>query len=212
MLRKGASLFVLSALAVVSQAATLLTPGSAILVPDEEYVTGGAVLATRFEAFAITNALSEVRATGTVGSQVVLDADGFLTFLYVITNDASSIDEISRATMTDFGAFTTWVAQDLINSFGPQKATSADRSIPGGTIGFEFLNGPLGLGSIAPGESSTVLWIHTNATAYRDGTVSVINGGVDSVLSFAPVVPEPASLATLAIGAAALLRRRAKKA
>lgn len=212
MLRKGASLIVLAALAVGAQAATLLNPGGAVLLPDEEYVTGATVLATRFEDFEITNALGEIRATGTVGSQVVRDLDGHLTFLYVIINDVTSLDPLVRVTMTDFGGFTTWVAQDIINGYGPQRATSADRASNGGTIGFEFMSTPLGLGNIDPGEASTVLWIHTDAYDFTDGTVSVIDGGVDTVLSYAPIVPEPASMATLAIGAAALLRRRSKKA
>lgn len=212
MLRKGARVLALALLSVVapaSFAATLLSPGSAVLLPDEENL-GTTVLATRFEAFSIQNALGDVLATGTVGSQVVVDTDGFLTFLYVVINDATSIDEINRVTITDYTGFTTWVAQDVINGFGPQRATSADRSPAGGTIGFNFTGSPLGLGKLDPGESSMVLWVHTNATQYKDGTVNVINGGVDTVLGFAPVVPEPASMAALAVGAVALIRRRRK--
>lgn len=211
MFRKGAlSLISASLFVAAAHAGTILPPGGAVLMPDEEYLTGAGVLDTRVESFAIVNALGETKATGTVISQVQVDASGFLTFLGVVINDASSLDPIARLSLTDFGGFTTEVAQDFINGYGPRYITSADRSSAGGTIGFNFTESPLGRGTLAPGEASMVWWIRTNATQYKDGTVSVINGGVDTVLGFAPAVPEPASIAALAVGAAALLRRRRK--
>lgn len=211
MFRKGALTLISASIVVAAaHAGTLLPPGGAVLMPDEEYNDTAAVLDTRVESFQITNALGEIKATGTVISQVQLDISGFLTFLGVVINDATSVDPIARVSLTDFGGFTTEVGQDFLNGYGPRYITSADRSAAGGTIGLNFTESPLGRGTLAPGEASMVWWIRTNATQYKDGSVSVINGGVDTVLGFAPAVPEPASMAALAVGAAALLRRRRK--
>jgi len=210
MFRKGALMLVCACAAAVSSAGVIVTPGGAFLLPDEELdFTGVTVEATRAESFAIMNALGEIRATGTAISQVQREADGALRFVYAIINDATSIDAVNRFSVTNFAGWEVEAGQDLDNTFGPQKAKSVDRTSGGDTIGFAFTAEPVGLGTIAPGESSEVMWLRTRARDYRDGTLNVIDGGVDTVLSYAPV-PEPATMATLAIGAVAMLRRRRK--
>lgn len=209
MFRKGALMLTCACAAAFASAGVIVTPGGAFLLPDEEYVTGVTVEATREETWSITNALGEVNATGRAISQVVREAGGNLAFLFVVINDETSIDAVNRVTVTDYEGWDIEAGQDLLNLFGPQKARSVDRTGDGGTIGFAFTEEPIGLGNIDPGEASTVLWLRTNATDYTDGTLNVIDGGVATVLSYAPV-PEPATMATLAIGAAAMLRRRRK--
>lgn len=213
MFRKGALMLVCACSAAFATAGVIVTPGGAFLLPVEEadgHVTG--IVDSRSEAFSITNALGEVRATGVAISQVYATTTGGLLFAYAVLNDASSLDGINRVTVTNFNGWTVEAGQDVANSgVGTQLASSVDRTAASGTIGFAFTAAPVGLGSIAPGDGSEFLWLKTSATTYRDGTLSVIDGGVDSVLSFAPgVVPEPASMAALAIGAAAMLRRRRK--
>lgn len=212
MFRKGAAMLTFACAAVYSAAGVIVTPGSAFVLPEEEIETLiGDLLAFRSESFAIENALSEVRATGTATSAVYEALGGGLYFLYQVENDASSLDELNRIAVTNFDGFVVEAGQDVVNGVGPQKAKSVDRSAAGGTIGFAFTEEPIGLGNIAPGEGSETMWLYVDTSVYRDGTLSIIDGGVDTVLSYAPgVVPEPASLAALSIGAAALLRRRRK--
>jgi len=212
MFLKGAVTLICACSAAFSAAGVIVVPGSAHLLPDEELdFTGVTVLATRDEAFSITNALGEIHATGRALSQVQREADGKLRFVHAIINDATSLGSINRFTVTGYAGWAVEAGQDLDNTFGPQKAKSVDRSRGGGTIGFAFTPEPIGLGTIDPGESSEVMWLRTEARFYQDGSLNIINGGVDTVLSFAPsVVPEPASLSAMAIGAAALLRRRRK--
>lgn len=211
MFRKGALMLVCACAAAFSSAGVIVNPGDAHLLPADEadpYVVS--LLAARSESFSITNALGEVRATGTAISNVYSTVDGGLLFAYGILNDATSLDGINRVSVTNFEGWTVEAGQDVLsNSIGSQFATSVDRTSNGGTIGFAFTASPIGLGNIMPGDGSEVLWLKTSATAYRDGTLSVIDGGVDTVLSYAPV-PEPATMATLAIGAVAMLRRRRK--
>src|SRR5207249_3312171 len=74
---------------------------------------------------------------------------------------------------------------------------SADRTVVGNVVGFSY-NPPVSA-NIQPGQTSYVLVIGTDATNFGPGNASVIDGGVTTVASFAPVgpaaaVPEPASL------------------
>ena len=57
-------------------------------------------------------------------------------------------------------------------------------------------------------ESNGELVIRTDATLFTAGVSSVINGAGTSVVTFQPVIPEPASLGLLGAAALIALRRR----
>lgn len=65
---------------------------------------------------------------------------------------------------------------------GTQEPLTIDRDLVGGVEGFNF---PL---PVNPGETSLVLLIQTNATAYETGSVSVINSGSVTQTAFQPSV------------------------
>lgn len=203
--------FVVAGVVSGAHAFAPLAPGGAVLVPDLSLPGDAVLIDLRSDAFVGMNALSEVLYTGTVESYVFRQAAGNLIFGYIVYNDATSIDEISAVSMTDFAGWVTEVGQDpaAAGSASMSPATSASRSTGGGTVTFNFTRDPLGRGALEQGTASYGMMIRTNATDYTRGTVNVLNGAIATVESFAPV-PEPASIAALGVGAAALLRRRKK--
>jgi len=89
---------------------------------------------------------------------------------------------------------------------GTRAALNADRGLLG-VVGFNFLPGTTGTGTIDPGETSDTLIVRTNATAFGPGFIGVIGAGGTFRTAFQPAgtplvgaVPEPGSLALLASG------------
>ena len=133
-----------------------------------------------------------------------------LTFTYTLHNNAGSNTSLERLVTTDFSNFLTDVSYQAPTT--GQAPTSTDRSFGGGTvIGWNFSGA--GLGRLAPGATSAVLVVQTNAPAYDiSQTASVIDGSVAQVGSIGPslsfISPEPSSLFLLAVGGMACARRR----
>jgi hypothetical protein len=208
---------ILAAALVVSPAhATLLAPGGSVTAPNATFgslpYAGGTVLASVVNE---TPYLS-VLLTGTLTTEVIRETGGTLDFLYQVTADPSNGDNIHRITVTGFTGVTTDVQFGTATSpfVAPTSLamSSADRSSDGSTIGFQLA--PAGsAGGLAPGTTSYVLIVKTDATAFTTGTTSGIDGGIVDWASFAPVaVPEPSSLMLAGIGALCFvgygLRRR----
>lgn len=207
--------------------AAMLAPGG-LVVPDilADAVAPGDVLDSVVDA-PFANAFY----SGTLSAAVVENAGGTLDFYYQITNNGSSIHSLSRNTDSLFAllagptVFTTDVFYRTDDAGLPAlfevgdagaTPTEADRSLDGSVVGFDFQPGSL---AINPGETSMILVIRTDATAFTGGFSSVLNGLPASVLTFGPAVvaapiPEPASLLLLssAFGAASYMaRNRAKR-
>ena len=154
---------------------------------------------------------------------------GTLDFYYQFTNDASSLNSVTRVSTFNFGNVTTSVAQvgngtaifggifvDGTPVFGVADSASRDAA-PGETVGFNFTPPPL----LQPGSTSFVFVIRTNATNFSIGNFGIIDGITANAPAFAPVaqeqpIPEPATLLLFGtglagVGAAVRKRRRAKK-
>jgi hypothetical protein len=148
--------------------------------------------------------------TGTLTS-TVYDGDATnpfgltaLTFTYLLTNNPTSTHELHRFTVSSYQSFATDVSYSSL--FLGQPPTFIDRNPLGDVVGFSFptaippvLVGP---GALAPGMTSALMIIQTDATRFTLTTASVINGSTTSVLSLAPfkIVPEPSTLALGALG------------
>lgn len=148
--------------------------------------------------------------TTTVISGDASNPYGGLTFTYLLTNDALSQHAIGRFTVNDYGGFL--VDANYQSPTASQLPTLFDRSAGlGDTIGQSFI-APIaalpgfGKGVLAPGSTSALFVIQTDALAYQPTIANVIDGSIASVASYAPVpvIPEPSSVALATIGFVAL--------
>ena len=205
---------VLSAVCVfvgsVSAHAALLAPGGFFLpVPGEPDPVGGAVVASTTVPFSVPGAFS-----GSVTAQVYAgdfsNPLGGLTFTYKVTNDGvAGPNSIGRVTVDDYTAWVTDVSYQVPVPVGSVAPATADRVVSGDVLGFNFLPLAPPAGFLAPGLSSALLVIQTNAPAFTSGTTFLIDGGTTSVPTFGPI-PEPGALALLTAAPLLALRRRGR--
>jgi hypothetical protein len=196
------------ALSAVSQAALLPVGGQ--FVPSAEALPAGMTeLATNTAPYAGIGFL------GTVTSKVFTNdsSNPFganrLTFTYQITNAPESVHVLHRLTASDYTGFQTDVGFDGATGVPPSRVERSTADV----VGFNFIETVGGgAGLITPGSSSRTLVIQTDAPAFRPSFVSLINGGVSTVASFAPV-PEPGTWILASLGLLGLLGlvRRARK-
>jgi hypothetical protein len=137
----------------------------------------------------------------------VIQAAGGLEFDTVVTDNASSPGNLEALSFINYAGFTTDVGWGPLSTVGVYPGTFF-RSAAGDTISVDY-HPPVGT-QIAPGQQTEII-IKTNAQKFGPGILGVIDGGTDNVNIFAPVVPEPNSMALLMTGGLPLLgflRRR----
>lgn len=151
--------------------------------------------------------------SGEIRSAVYL-RDGTLDFYYQVFSNASSKFSLARETNVDFATLTTDVFTRTDGSalVGANFADNGDAPISadrdaGSTVGWNFT--PPTTSKIKPGEHSQVLVISTDATLFKVGDASIIDGGTATVRAFSPgtessKIPEPASMALIGGGLIAL--------
>jgi hypothetical protein len=212
MLSRKFSFVCISAIAALLTAtrlqAAILSPGATLFpVPPELDPSGGTVIAS------ITTPITSGAFSGTLTSEVIQGDTsnllGGLTFTYVLTNDATSIDSLDRITVSSFAGFSADASYQATGGTAPTLVT---RAVSGDVVGFNFIAG-IGPGALAPGATSAKLVVQTDATTYARVSASVIDSTVATTDSFAPAssggsIPEPATLSLAAAGAMALLIRR----
>jgi hypothetical protein len=186
--------------------ATPLAVGSAVVAPAEAKPDGASSLlftttpipfsAPGYTGF-LTSTVYDNDATNPFGPTA-------LTFTYLLANNPTSTHELHRFTVSSFQNFATDVSYSSLS--GGLEPTFIDRNPLGDVVGFSFPT-PIppvlaSFGALAPGMTSRLMVIQTNATLFTFTTASVINGSTTGVLSLAPdvLVPEPSTLALGALG------------
>jgi len=177
--------------------ATPLTPGSQVVPSAEAALPAGSyVFSPTTVSITGLNALGETRFTGTLMFAVYREsATGFLDFLYQYQNNIGSRDAVEHLSLTDFASVTTDVTHLMTAPTGFGSGTVvpplATRSFGlGSVVSFDFPTPS----SIAAGQTTEVLAIHSNANQFDLGTANLIDGGVASVVTRGPrSAPEPAT-------------------
>jgi hypothetical protein len=198
--------------------------GGAFLTPAETDPTGGVLVASTVAPFVTPPGVGQF--SGVLSTWVYQDdpSNPFagigdsdpthhgLTFVFQLHNDATSTTSLERMTSVDFTPFQTDVSYQAPAAGLPP--TSVDRSSGPSTIGWTFQGAPLGLGRIAPGLTTALMVVQTNAPGYVDVLANVIDGSVVQMPTFGPSAtpiggtPEPSSLTLLLLGACGLVRQR----
>lgn len=190
--------------------ATILVPGGSV-VPSSFSGVPGTLLAST-GALSFTSTLGASDFSGTVTENVYADSvTGFMDFVYQFHNNAGSGQPIAQMSDSLYNSFTTDVQVDTTAGFGPFTAggvapASANRTVSGNNIAWLF-----GGTDLAPGATSAIEMIKTNASAFGAGNISFINTGTATLTTaFAPTgptttVPDSGSaFALLALALAAL--------
>lgn len=164
----------------------------------------GAVTGTVMASTSGTWSLGSV-ATGKYVAEVVKDSStGNMDFIYQVSNDATSTDDIEHLSAAVYTGWTTDMGDALAVSGLPTMtlpnpniipATTVDRNSAGDTVDFDFTAPTLGAGLLLPGTSTEYLVVKTNAKSYTAGDFNLIdNGTAGPIAAFAPAAPAPASL------------------
>ncbi len=196
-----------------SQAQALPLPAGSVLIPatSEADPAGGVILASSSTGFVVAGAFSGTLFTDVIAGDASNTLGG-LTFVYRVVNDGlSGPNSIGRMSIASMLGFTIDASYNPTAGVAP---ASIDRNPSGDVIGYNFVPTPIDplAGFLGPGASSARLIVQTDAPAYIPAIASLIDGGVITVPTFGPAVPEPSSivlvLGSLVSLAALRLRRR----
>ena len=187
--------------------AALLPPGG-VVVPTATGSPTGATLLQSTGAIPFASLVDPSAYSGTLTSAVYTNDPGNsfganrLTFTFLLSNNANSRDAIERFVANNYVGLQVDAAVNAAG--GGRSPSTADRQATGISIGFDYTNTL----PIAPGTSSTLLVLHTNATQFVPVTNSIANTFPAIVASLGPVVPEPATASMIALGGLGLIARR----
>jgi hypothetical protein len=169
-------------------------------------VTGPFLANTGLQDFTATNSLGQTTITGEYQAMVYSDPSnnfcaGCLDFFVFVESNSTSTDAIERITLASFSNFFVSAGYSVGADSKPSGVdpSTVDRSSNGDVVGFNFSTLP----GVAPGETTAVLEIETNATKFMTGTLQIIDSSVASVTAFEPclgTVPEASSISMTLLG------------
>jgi hypothetical protein len=134
---------------------------------------------------------------GSYATAVYAESGGTLDFYYQVTLASDSTDGITdivafgfQNALADMGYRSDGSSLGGILVSGSVVPTSVTRGTSGDSVDWDVVG-------LNPGDTSTVLEVHTNATNYTNGTVEITNGGnTVEEFGYAPVVTPISSSAT----------------
>jgi hypothetical protein len=208
----------------VAACASTLTPGEALQPPDILSLTGLTLVAS--ETDVALNSLTftaDLNAAVYSGNNTFCPTTDCLTFAYQVT-DTGGVDSgtgiIEDLTASNFSNYSTDVGYDSLTAAtsvfaaGGSLPLTVGRSLsgPGAVVTFDYPDAAGAPSDLVPGDSSAVLIVETNATAYTTGLFSAIDGATATASAYGPTasIPEPASMTLIGsvlLGFGLLLKR-----
>lgn len=182
-------------------------PGPPVFVAPTGVASPGAALvaiASLSIPYTCVDGGGGVWATGILNQWVKVLPSGNMLFEYQVINSAASVAGITLMDTTIYTPFTT----DVNTDFSGVSPWSFRRPFPGADIQFNY-GGIGGLGAVA---TSDIMWIETNAQSFGlIGTTQLQGVGNTQLVTYAPRVPEPASVALLGLGLLGFVGKLRKK-
>jgi hypothetical protein len=184
-----------------SASAATLAPGTLLHpAPGEAGPTGGVVLATQTLPFVSPTYNGTLTTTVIRGESTNPFGANALTFTYVLTNGAGT-HSINRFTVNGFDGFTVDSSYQTPQPGSTIAPAYTDREINGSSVGFSFVQSPIGNGPLGPTQTSATMVLQTNATSFVPHMASVLDGFPATVGTWAPI-PEPSTITLAGFGLA----------
>jgi hypothetical protein len=202
----------------VSVRAINVNPGDSLSISGTTELArpelAGPIIADVFIPFSFTDTLTGGLISGTLQNRVVQEASGTLDIYYRVIQDPNSGGPVGAVRTSGFDLLSTDCDFRLDGSgtVAPINITRFS-GIASGDLNFSFTLG--GGAPVLAGESSYFMFIKTTATSYDQNGLTDISAdfgaGLEGIslplMTFEPAtVPEPSTLALLAIGSLAMYR------